>query len=61
VRRLTISLREEDYEGVASLAKAEERSLNWIIARAIKAHLSAKTLERERPIESWERAKERRR
>lgn len=39
MRRLTISLDDQDYRQISLLAEAEERSLNWVICRAVKEYL----------------------
>lgn len=38
-RRLTISLKEDDYRKVAQLGKLEDRSLSWIITQAVREYL----------------------
>ena len=39
MRRLTISLDDRDYERIVALAQGEERSLSWVICRAVKEYL----------------------
>lgn len=39
MRRLTISLDDHDYRQVELLAETQERSLNWVICRAVKEYL----------------------
>lgn len=39
MRRLTISLAEAEYKQVARLAESEERSLNWVICKAVREYL----------------------
>jgi predicted transcriptional regulator len=39
--RLTISLDQDSYTALAQLAKERERSMNWIISRALKRFLQA--------------------
>lgn len=38
-RRLTISLEQSDYEALLLVAEEEERSLSWLIGRALKLYL----------------------
>jgi hypothetical protein len=38
-RRLTISLEAEDYAALQALAARRDRSLSWLICRAVKDHL----------------------
>lgn len=42
MRRLTISLDDRDYEQVSRLAQIEERSLSWVIGRAVKTYLETR-------------------
>ena len=38
-RRLTVSLERTDYEALLTVAEQEERSLSWLIGRALKMYL----------------------
>ncbi len=37
--RLTVSLEADDYRRLCVLARAEDRSLSWLVGRALKAFL----------------------
>ena len=37
--RLTISLEADDYRRLCVLARAEDRSLSWLVGRAVRAFL----------------------
>lgn len=38
-RRLTISLERRDYDDLLAVSQQEERSLSWLIGRALKLYL----------------------
>ena len=44
--RLTISLSQADYEGLVALATDSDRSLNWVITRALRGYLEAERPQR---------------
>ncbi len=48
--RLTITMDEDDYEQVSRLAHAEERSLSWVIGKAVKEFLRERRLLEQRPL-----------
>lgn len=50
MHRLTISLEDDDYEQVTRLANVEERSLNWVITKAVKDFLRERRLLEQRPL-----------
>lgn len=38
-RRLTISLDEEDYAALQTIAETDDRSMSWVIGQAVKQYL----------------------
>jgi len=48
--RLTISLDRDSYTALAELAKERERSMSWIISRALKRFLQAEKQQAAKPL-----------
>ena len=48
--RLTISLEAGDYRRLCVLARAEDRSLSWLVGRALKAFLDRHAVAEQLPM-----------
>jgi hypothetical protein len=57
--RLTISLNGPDYEALSVYAEAQERSLSWVIAQAVKRFLASEQPQEQLPFAVAEPAPER--